>query len=182
MKPRPDLPKPQRDLANRMREALMAAGLTQVEAAKLSGVQRDIIHKAVVRGSMPREARDREAVAKALNVSPAYLWFGTRPKDEGNGERLTLFNFRPDPKGYTLLVEHDGYLPLAQRGDVLYVTPSYPARPGDRLYVKWDDSDGIFRLLEDGDALTLLAPNGSRMTIDGRKIVEKSRIAGVIFS
>jgi hypothetical protein len=187
LKPRHGLPRPQRDLANRMREALLALNLTQVEAAQLAGVPRDLIHKAVVRGSMPREARDRESIAKALQTDAAYLWFGVGGKPNGEHappgpEKLTLFNFRPDPKGYTLLIEHDGFAPMAARGDVLYVTPSYPARPGDRIFVRWDSSEGIFKLVEDGDSLTVLAPNGSRMTIDARKISEKARIAGVIFS
>jgi transcriptional regulator with XRE-family HTH domain len=183
MKPRMDLPKPQRDLANRMREALMAHGLTQIEAAKRASVARDLIHKAVVRGSMPREARDRDAIAKALLVSTAWLWFGTGTKEAVSGDRLTIFNFRPDPKGYTLLVEHDSFAPLVNKGDVLYVTPSYDARPGDRVFVKWDRHEGIFRLLElDGHTYILQAPNGSRVTLDASIIKEKARIAGVIFS
>lgn len=188
MKPKSDLPKPQRELVNRMREALLRLNLTQVEAAKMAGVPRDMMHKAVVRGSMPREQRDRDNIAKTLGVSSAWLWFGVRGKDDEpahhppGGDKLTLLNFRPDPKGFTLLVDHDGFAPLAHRGDVLYVTPSYPARPGDRVYIKWDNTEGIFRLLEENDALTLLAPNGSRVTLDASKIHEKARIAGVIFN
>jgi hypothetical protein len=184
MKPRSDLPRPQRELANRMREALLANNLTQVEAAHVAGVARDLIHKAVVRGSMPREARDRDAIAKALNTPSAWLWFGTGSKEGPPGDgRLTIFNFRPDPKGYTLLVEHDGYAPLAQKGDVLYVTPSYPARPGDRVFIKWGHNEGIFKLVGIEDhAHILLSPNGSRVTLDASIIREQARIAGVIFS
>src|SRR5215468_10931395 len=64
------------EVSRRMRQALARAGLTQAEAARLADVGRDVVHKAIQRGSVPRTAEERDAVAKTLSTTSPVLWFG----------------------------------------------------------------------------------------------------------
>jgi ribosome-binding protein aMBF1 (putative translation factor) len=177
-----ELPVAQQEVARRVSMKLKEVGLLQTELARVAGVARDVIHKAVIRGSVPRDQRDRDAVAKMLNVSSSWLWFGGAD-GEGKGELLTTAGFRPDPKAYHIVVQDEGFVPLAYPGDVLYVTPSYPPRIGDRIYMKYRGGEGVFRLLStEEDNITVASSGGGRMTLRRSETDELHKIAGVIYT
>jgi hypothetical protein len=177
-----ELPAAQQEVARRVSMKLKEVGLMQTELARVAGVARDVVHKAVIRGSVPRDQRDRDAVAKILNVSSSWLWFGGT-NGEGKGELLTTAGFRPDPKAYHIVVDHEGFVPLAYPADVLYVTPSYPPRVGDRIFLRYSGGDGIFRLLDSTeDTVTVAAPAGGRLTLKRSEIKDFHKIAGVIYT
>lgn len=179
-------------VGKRMRDALTQAGLTQTEAAKLAGVDRGVVHKAVTRGSIPRDAETRNAVASTLKTTSSWLWFGaseTAPRSNEPSERayeVAGFNavgFRPDQSGYVLTVEHANYGPLASKGDWLWVTPSFPAREGDKVYVGFTNGEeGLFRLEHEGDELILLGtPHGTQRRVSNDEVRWCHKVSGVVF-
>ncbi len=63
-------------IKDKMRLLLNKAGLSQIQCAKEAGVTKDLIGKAVTRGSTPRKKLDRDNIAKVLNTTSQSLWFG----------------------------------------------------------------------------------------------------------
>ncbi len=147
------------ELAQRFHHAMAAVGLTQVEVAQRAGVARDVVHKAVNRGSVPRKAEVRDAVAKALNVESSWLWRGEtptrRPEDtptpsqaramaaarEREAEARTGGLYPDDI--YVVFFEDDRGQPFVEHGHGVLVSPSTPPRLGGLAWVRFDGYDGI---------------------------------------
>jgi hypothetical protein len=135
--------------------------LLQAEAASKAGVPRDIVHKACQRGSTPRKAETRDAVARVLDVSATWLWLAApdhererKPvvKDEppqipqatpAAANTNQGYGFRPDPLGHFVIIDSNDYAPIVLGGDTLWVTPSYPTRAGDRVYVTMGNGERL---------------------------------------
>lgn len=139
------------ELAQRMHRALIASGFTQLEAANRAGVPRDVVHKAVQRGSVPRSAETRNAVAKALNVSPSWLWYGetmdqpVETKPVPAQARVAVERAAPasiPSDAYVELFETDAGEPFVSAGSGLLVSPSGNARLGDVVWVRIDGYEG----------------------------------------
>ena len=66
------------------------AGLTQIECARLSKVQRDYIHKAVQRGSIPNSKDIRNRISKTLKTNDSWLWFGIEDSEHTQTRKLKV--------------------------------------------------------------------------------------------
>lgn len=194
----------------RVSQALRQAGLTQTEVAKRAQeihpkAARPMFHKALHNGARPRDPAVRDAFALALGVDAGWLWFGARPRRAGSpfmtrdlivseeeaftdgpvapaAAATAALAIKPDPAGYVLPVSHSLWEPMASRGDCIYISPSYPASSGDRVYVRGSQGEGIYRLVTLGeDAVTLVSPAGMQVSLP-RSGVDIHRIAGIIFS
>ena len=75
-------------LAARLAWARARRGFTQEQLAKAAGVSRDIIVKTET--GITRMPRDIADIAKALEISPAWLAFGAERIDTWDGETLTM--------------------------------------------------------------------------------------------
>ena len=64
------------ELKSRIKISLARAGLTQIECSRVAKVQRDYIHKAVQRGSIPNSKDIRNRISKTLKTNDSWLWFG----------------------------------------------------------------------------------------------------------
>jgi hypothetical protein len=136
----------------------------QAEAARMAVVSRDVIHKATLRGSVPRDHGIRDAVARLFDVSEQWLWFGapdherSRQQNKKDGVAPAPVpvvdtpqpssQYKPDPRGHFVIVESDDFQPVAMRGDVLWVTPSFPVRVGERAYIVMADGSEIVGVLK----------------------------------
>jgi hypothetical protein len=195
------LQEPQAALAARVREALHRAGLTQSEAARLADVPRDIVHKATGRGSLPRNRSHREAIATALKVAPAWLWFGTGGA-QATADHVSIDRhaaLTSDPNNRAVEVGHDAFWPIARAGDLLYIARASSPEKGDRVYVRWSAdiatfqggapspytdglSEGIFRLNELGPMwVSLTSIHGLLLQLRADQIVEQAVVAGVVW-
>lgn len=190
---------PNEGVAWRVRSALDAENLGQTEAARLAGVPRDVIHKAAVRGSVPRTREQREAVAGVLKVTPAWLWHGTGgrvPPDQvaANGAPpapppvspiapVTVANFTPDPAARLVHVTDNAFAPRARAGDFLLLTPSIDPRPGDDVFV--EQVGGSTLLLEfvsanDNNTVLMRLPNGFQVSFSRNDLLSFVRVAGIV--
>lgn len=172
-------------VSKRMREALLRAKLTQAEAAQSAGIDRNVVHKAVVRGSIPREDRVRAAVAQVLGVAYEWLWYGKgapTPKSNGHGSAdaptvLATFGLRHDPEGYLHVVTDTEESPDVQRGDILYVTPMSPVRIGDKVLV-WVRGRAVFGSLV---ALTEQVVRLNLLELERKSVDAIHKVAAVSF-
>lgn len=185
----------------RVWRAARARNLNLTEVARLAGVDKDYIHKATQRGSRPRDADVRLAIAKALSVDPGWLWDGIAtsehdipnfdelpPKTGGEATVTPLTKpdpslFRPDPKGYFIVVEDERYAPYAKAGDALYLAPSYPLTPGTRVHI--EDIDGhtmIVEFISRTPTTAVIRTNAGAITqIDSDRIKTMHRLATIAF-
>lgn len=174
-------------IAERVTAALNGAGLTATEAARRAKeihpkAIRTMIHKAARQGLRPRDPDVRAAFARVLGADPVWLWFGGgRPRahmldyiEQGGGEgaaedeggALASGELRADiqtgdPAGYALRVEGDAWEPMVSRGNVLYLTPSFPPAQNDRVYVRDGRVDGVYRLgFLGAETVVLISPIG----------------------
>lgn len=189
-------------LSERMKRALARAQLTQWEVAEKAGVSTDAVHKAVQRGSVPRDAKVRQAIADVLDVDASWLWFaapagddpfhnpsqprpivlGVDPRIPTGGLPGMVAPFLPDPKGYCLIVDHDGFRPYAQKGDVLYITPSYEPRPGDRVLIAAGNEQRLCEFSGDEDNNIICTTPAGRLEFPRKRVTKFERIAGVIYN
>lgn len=189
----------------RMAKALAEAGLSQSEVARRAleicpKASRPIFHNAVKHGARPRSADVRAAYARVLGVDSSWLWYGARrqpsmlrdellyeevdiPSEIGDSRSApTVLAVRPDPAGYLLPVSTSAWEPFAGPGDCLYLSPSYPAAAGDRVYLKSDRGEGVYRLLStDAESVTVLSPSGLQIVLP-RDGVILHRISGIVFA
>ncbi len=194
-------------IAERVTTALANAQLSQAEATRRAQaicprVIRTVLHKAARLGLRPRSQDVRAAFAQVLGVDPGYLWFGVGPArrpsmlryletdlDEEPDEApaapapspVPVAEGARDPSGYSIKVLDDRWEPLASQGDVLHLTPSFPPGPGDRVYVRDEKGDGVYRLAQiAGDMVTLISLCGKPATRSRMGLVIH-RIAAVSF-
>lgn len=73
-------------LGQRLRYARTIAGMTQEELAAKAGTTQDAITK--IERDIIKRPKDLEAIAKVLNVSPAWLQFGIEQLDKLNKEAI----------------------------------------------------------------------------------------------
>ena len=78
------------DVKTRAKMALSRAGLTQSECSRIANVQRDFIHKAVQRGSIPNSKAIRNRISKALKANDSWLWFGMDEEPQKSSRRLKV--------------------------------------------------------------------------------------------
>lgn len=86
-----------------------------------------------------------------------------------------------DLAGYSLRVHHDDWEPLASRGGTLYMTPSFPPAPGDRVYVHDEKGEGVYRLVSVGKEMVTLVSPGGRPIVRSRAGLVIHRIASITF-
>ena len=77
-------------LQERMKNALARSGLTQIEAARLSKVSRDYIHKATQRGSVPNDKAVRDRISKVLKCDNSWLWWGFEDDSPSKSRKLKI--------------------------------------------------------------------------------------------
>ena len=76
------------NIADRMRQAREAGGLTQPELARRAGVSQGTIGN--IESGARKQPRDLLAIAAALNVSPAWLATGSGPMQPGESRLIDL--------------------------------------------------------------------------------------------
>jgi len=94
---------------------------------------------------------------------------------------------RPDPAGYGVIVGPD----LAPRcgawaglNDLIWLTPAYQPRPGDRvLHTSSDGTRGLYRLLHrDADGVLLVSPAGEPIRLPLGEAHALHRVAAITYS
>jgi transcriptional regulator with XRE-family HTH domain len=187
-------PQTTNELAQRMHRALIAAGLTQVEAANRAGVPRDIVHKAVNRGSVPRSVDAREAVAKALGVTPEWLWYGRTfsgpvdapapppppPVQAAPGSAAAAAAPVPADAHVEMFEGNDGE-PFVSAGHGLLVSPSVKPRLGDLMWVRMEGYDGPARYAGTlGNELVLEMAGGVKRRVPRSEVTEILGVLGTV--
>ena len=97
---------------------------------------------------------------------------------------------KPDNGGYCMLVTDQSFLPYAGENDIIFLTPSYKPRPGDRVYVlALGDVDGGYEYVRrDPDVHWLRDPRhpdseaGGAFAVRVRHVVVLERIGAVAFA
>ncbi|MGE0716339.1 MAG: helix-turn-helix domain-containing protein [Alphaproteobacteria bacterium] len=181
------------ELSQRLHRALIAKGLTQVEAARIAGVSRDVLHKAATRGSTPRSQEEREAVAKALGVSATWLWHGL---EEALVERQIARAKPAAPEGkpalpaekapaalpgdaYVVLFETDENAPFVHAGHGIIVSPSTSPKLGTHVYVTSPDYSGVAKYQGVmGDDILLVLPSGKETRVARRDLSRMEAVLG----
>lgn len=190
-------------VSHRMQRALAQAGYQQVEAAREAGVPRAAIHKAVQRGSIPRDKATRDKVAQVLGVDASWLWaVGSAEQSEPQTQakrmqsdtetisapaasavrQVSAPQLPMDPKGYALVIPHSDFQPIVMRNDCLWVTPSYAPETGDRVYVHTSSDEEVIAVLSDMDSnhYYLMTPGGGRRSLRKDSVGALHKVSGVI--
>lgn len=75
-------------IADRLRKAMQDAGMSGGELSRRSGATQPTIHRILSGESASPRRNNIESMAKALRVSPDWLFFGTEPINPGSGLAL----------------------------------------------------------------------------------------------